>query len=121
MIATIFKDFNFEAAHKLPNVPEGHKCGQLHGHSFKFQLTLVGEVNPNSGWVVDFGDVKIAVKPLIDLLDHNYLNDIDGLANPTSENVAIFIASWLCKCAPHLPVKRVTVWETCTCGASVDV
>ncbi len=112
----IFKQFTFEAAHLLPNVPEGHKCGRLHGHSFKFQVTLEGEVDTVSGWVVDFGEVKDKVKPLYDRLDHHYLNDIEGLENPTSENLARWIYEQL---KPEIAeLVSVTVWETCTCGAT---
>lgn len=112
----IFKEFIFEAAHRLPNVPEGHKCGRLHGHSFKFQIKIVGDVDPVTGWIVDFGDVKEKVKPLYDALDHRYLNDIDGLENPTSEVLAGWIYRKLKVCIPQL--SQVTVWETCTCGAT---
>lgn len=112
----IFKRFTFEAAHRLPNVPEGHKCGRLHGHSFQFQLNLAGQVDPFTGFVKDFGEVKDIIKPLYDMLDHHYLNDIEGLENPTSENLAKWIYE---KVSPLLPeLDSVTVWETCTCGAT---
>ena len=112
----IFKRFTFEAAHRLPNVPEGHKCGRLHGHSFQFQLNLSGQVDPFTGVVKDFGEVKDIIKPLYDMLDHHYLNDIEGLENPTSENLAKWIYE---KVSPLLPeLDSVTVWETCTCGAT---
>ncbi len=112
----IFKKFTFEAAHMLPNVPEGHKCGRLHGHSFSFQLNLVGPVDPHTGFVKDFGEVKDVIKPIYDALDHHYLNYIEGLENPTSENLAKWIYE---KSFPLLPeLVSVTVWETCTCGAT---
>ena len=119
MSTTIFKDFTFEAAHKLPHVPDGHKCGRLHGHSFNLRVEIRGAVDPFTGWIVDFGDVKVALKPLIDRLDHHYLNDIDGLQNPTSE----VIAEWVFNEASNLlgglcTVESVTVKETCTCGAT---
>jgi len=115
---TIFKDFQFEAAHVLPNVPAGHKCGRLHGHSFKFQVALSGTPDPVTGWIEDFGDVKAKVLPTYNRLDHHFLNDIPGLENPTSEN----LASWLWEeLKPSLPtLVSVTVWETCTCGATFD-
>ena len=116
MRTSIFKEFMFEAAHLLPNVPDGHKCGRLHGHSFKFRLDLEGAVDSRTGFVLDFGDVKETVKPLYERLDHHYLNDIEGLSNPTSENLAAWIYSRL---KPSLPsLTSVTVWETCTCGAT---
>lgn len=116
---TIFKDFTFEAAHVLPNVPVGHKCGRLHGHSFKFQIELGGEVDSVTGWIIDFGDVKACLKEMYDALDHHYLNDIPGLENPTSENLAkwIFDTSKDALPAP-VQVVSVKVWETCTCGAT---
>lgn len=116
MKTTIFKEFVFEAAHKLPNVPPGHKCGNLHGHSFRLTLELTGKVDPVTGWIVDFGDVKRAVQPLYDTLDHHYLNDIEGLENPTSENIAAWVFLKLKGALPEL--TSVGVWETCTCGAS---
>lgn len=113
---TIFKEFVFEAAHRLPNVPIGHKCGRLHGHSFRFRLELRGPVIETAGWVVDFGEVKRVVGPLYEQLDHSYLNDIDGLENPTSEALCKWIFN---KLKPLLPqLISVTVWETCTCGAT---
>ncbi len=116
MKTTIFKEFTFEAAHLLPNVPAGHKCGNLHGHSFKFRVEITGEPDPFSGWVIDFADVKAAVRPVYDTLDHHYLNDIQGLENPTSEILAAWIYENL---KPALPgLAAVHVWETCTCGAT---
>ena len=82
----IYKEFHFEAAHRLPNVPEGHKCARLHGHSFHVRLTVTGDAPEPSGWVMDFADVKATFKPLHDVLDHHYLNEVPGLENPTSEN-----------------------------------
>ncbi|WP_063654584.1 6-carboxytetrahydropterin synthase QueD [Aliivibrio fischeri] len=114
MKTEIYKEFMFEAAHKLPNVPEGHKCGRLHGHSFLVRLYLSGDVDPNTGWIIDFGDVKKAFKPIYDQLDHYYLNDIEGLENPTSEVLAKWI--WL-KTKKVLPLlSKVEVKETCTAG-----
>ena len=87
----IYKEFNIEAAHRLPNVPEGHKCARLHGHSFMVTIHVEGPIGEPSGWVIDFGDIKSAFKPIYEQLDHHYLNDIEGLENPTSENLAIWI------------------------------
>jgi 6-pyruvoyltetrahydropterin/6-carboxytetrahydropterin synthase len=110
----IFKSFTLEAAHRLPNVPAGHKCARVHGHSFRVELHVSGEVGADTGWVMDFGDIKAAFKPLYDQLDHHYLNDIDGLDNPTSENLAIWIWG---KLQPALPgLSAVVVHETCTSG-----
>ena len=111
----IFKKFTFEAAHRLPNVPEGHKCGRLHGHSFRVDLHVSGLVGATTGWVIDFADIKVAFKPILKKLDHNYLNDIEGLENPTSEVVGKWIWQQL---KPKLPeLSKVVLHETCTAGA----
>ena len=87
----IFKVFTLEAAHRLPHVPAGHKCARLHGHSFRVEIHVSGPVDPHSGWVMDFADIKAAFQPLYDQLDHHYLNEVDGLDNPTSERLAAWI------------------------------
>ena len=111
----IFKEFTFEAAHRLPFVPDGHKCARLHGHSFKVELHVGGEVDPMTGWIMDFADIKTAFKPLHAQLDHYYLNEIEGLENPTSENLARWIWQRL---KPALPMlSAIVVRETCTTGA----
>lgn len=110
----IYKAFIFEAAHKLPNVPDGHKCGRLHGHSFKVEIHLQGAVGVETGWVTDFADIKAAFQPFYDQLDHNYLNEIEGLLNPTSENLARWIWERLQSKLPQL--SKIVVNETCTTG-----
>ena len=110
----VFKDFTFEAAHRLPNVPPGHKCARLHGHSFQVRVTVAGPVGPETGWVQDFADLKEAFMPLHDQLDHNFLNEIEGLSNPTSEHLAIWIWNQLKPAVPLLTEVRVR--ETCTSG-----
>jgi len=110
----IYKEFTFEAAHRLPNVPAGHKCGRLHGHSFRVQVHVSGEVGKETGWLIDFSEIKAAFSPLEKRLDHNYLNEIEGLENPTSENIALWIWDHL---APSLAgLSQVVVCETCTTG-----
>lgn len=111
----IFKEFRFEAAHRLPNVPAGHKCARLHGHSFRVEIHIRGEIDPTLGWVRDFADLNTAFKPLLDQLDHNFLNDIPGLENPTSEILARWIWDRLVAALPTL--SRIVVRETCTSGA----
>ena len=91
MKAELARTFRFEAAHSLPNVPAGHKCGSPHGHSYRVDVHVAGEVDPHAGWVIDFARIKEIVQPLIDELDHRNLNDVPGLANSTSE----LIAAWL--------------------------
>jgi 6-pyruvoyltetrahydropterin/6-carboxytetrahydropterin synthase len=108
----IIKSFTFESAHLLPNVPTGHKCARLHGHSFGVTLRLSGPVGAETGWVRDFADIKEAFRPILDSLDHRYLNDIPGLENPTSENLAIWIWDRVFPALPEL--VAVEVRETCT-------
>ena len=113
--AFVFKEFVFEAAHRLPNVPAGHKCARLHGHSFRAQIFVRGRIGEATGWVLDFAEIKAAFGPLYDQLDHNYLNDIEGLDNPTSEVLARWIYERL---RPSLPgLSKVVLHETCTAGA----
>ena len=110
----IYKEFHFEAAHRLPNVPEGHKCARLHGHSFQVRIIVSGDVEEHAGWVMDFSNLKASFKPIYDQLDHYYLNDIAGLENPTSENIARWI--WA-KLKPDLPLlSAIEIRETCTSG-----
>lgn len=112
----IFREFTFEAAHRLPNVPEGHKCARLHGHSYKVIVHVEAPVDPEAGWVMDFGDLKKAFKALEAQLDHYYLNDIEGLENPTSEVLAHWIWERLKPALPDL--SALTVRETCTSGCT---
>lgn len=110
----LYKTFSIEAAHFLPRVPEDHKCRRLHGHSFRIEIHVSGPVDEQAGWVMDFADIKRAFKPLHERLDHRLLNDIEGLDNPTSENLARWIWREL---KPSLPeLSRVVVCETCTSG-----
>jgi 6-pyruvoyltetrahydropterin/6-carboxytetrahydropterin synthase len=109
------KTFQFEAAHLLPRLPKTHKCRRLHGHSFKVEIVVAGDCDPQLGWVMDYADIKAAFKPLWEKLDHRYLNDVPGLANPTSEEIAVWI--WR-KLKPRLPLLvEVVVAETCTARA----
>lgn len=110
----IYKEFSFEAAHLLPHVPEGHKCGRLHGHTFYVKLTIEGNVGLDTGWIMDFSDLKAIFKPIYDRLDHYYLNDIEGLENPTSEVLAKWIWNQL---KPELSLlTEIEIKETCTSG-----
>ena len=110
----IYKEFGFEAAHRLPKVPEGHKCARLHGHSFKVRVTIESDIDPEMGWVRDFAEISSAFTPVYDALDHRYLNDIEGLENPTSENLARWIWQALLDALPEL--CEIEVRETCTSG-----
>ena len=111
----IFKSFTLESAHRLPNVPAGHKCARVHGHSFRVEIHVRGPVDDRFGWVMDFADVKAAFEPLYRQLDHHYLNDVPGLENPTSENLSRWIWQRLKPALPQL--ATVVVHETCTSGA----
>ena len=108
----IYKQFTVEAAHRLPNVPEGHKCARLHGHSFGLEIRVKGPLDPALGWVVDFADIKRVFQPIYDQLDHHYLNEVPGLENPTSEVIARWVWTRL---KPALPLlSRIVLHETAT-------
>lgn len=112
----VFKVFQVEAAHRLPNVPENHKCARLHGHSFRIEVHVTGPVGERSGWVMDFAELKQVFRPLYEQLDHHYLNEIDGLENPTSENLARWIWQRL---KPELDgLSKIVVQETCNAGCT---
>lgn len=114
----IFKVFTIEAAHRLPNVTPNHKCARLHGHSFRVEVHVRGAVGSETGWVMDFAEVKEAFQPLFDQLDHHYLNEVEGLQNPTSENLARWIWQRL---RPSLPMlSKVIINETCTSGCTYE-
>lgn len=110
----IYKEFGFESAHRLPNVPDGHKCARMHGHSFRVSVHVEGPVGDDSGWVWDFADISAACRPLHEELDHRVLNDIPGLENPTSEVLARWIWFRLVDDLPGL--SMVEIRETCTSG-----
>jgi len=110
----IFKSFTIEAAHRLPNLPAEHKCSRLHGHSFRIEIHISGPVQAREGWVQDFADLSRAFQPLYEQLDHHYLNEVEGLENPTSENLARWVWQRL---KPVLPgLSKVVIRETCTAG-----
>jgi len=112
MRVSLVKAFDFEAAHWLPTFHEGHKCRRMHGHSFKVEIVVAGDVPDETGYLMDYGDIKSAIAPLRERLDHRLLNDIEGLENPTSENIARWIWNAL---EPALPMlAEVVVHETCT-------
>src|SRR5215203_7235398 len=114
MHVRLSKTFHFEAAHDLPTFPADHKCRRLHGHSFRFDVVVEGEVDPAKGYLIDYGEIKVATEPIVKRLDHHYLNEIDGLSNPTSEN----LARWIWKnLHPSLSIlHKVVVRETCNVG-----
>ena len=110
----LITSFTFEASHQLPHAPEHSKCRRLHGHSWKVEVHVTDVVDRETGWVMDYDEIKRACAPVCDSLDHRHLNDIDGLENPTSENLAHWV--WQ-KLLPELPqLKKIVVKETCTSG-----
>ena len=110
----IYKEFTFEAAHRLENVEEGHKCARLHGHSYRVEVHVEGRIDPHTGWVMDFADITSAFAPVRSELDHHLLNDIEGLANPTSEHLSMWIWQRL---ENALPLAAIVVKETPTSGS----
>ena len=115
MEVSLTKSFRFEAAHWLPTFPESHKCRRMHGHSFYVDVMVAGEVDPQKGYLMDFGQIKAAIDPVRDQLDHRLLNEIEGLENPTAEMLAKWVYDRL---KPTLELlTRITVRETCTSAA----
>ena len=114
----IYKQFTFEAAHRLPNVPDGHKCARLHGHSFRCTIHVKGDVGQDSGWIMDYADISQAYKAVHQQLDHYYLNEIEGLENPTSEVIAKWIWRKLEQLLPGL--SKLEINETCNSGCIYD-
>lgn len=111
MDVQLAKEYQIEAAHRLPKAPEGHKCRRLHGHTFKIELRLRGPVDPEAGWLIDYADIDEAWEPIHNQLDHRYLNEIEGLENPTSELIARWIWQRLVDSLPNL--SAVVVKENC--------
>jgi len=110
----IFKKFTFEAAHLLPNVPTGHKCARLHGHSYSLTVHVSGEPDAHNGWIMDFAEITSVVDPIVKQLDHYYLNEIQGLENPTSENIVRWLWPQIKQALPAL--SKLELSETCTSG-----
>lgn len=110
----VYREFKFDAAHLLPNITPGHRCSRMHGHTFRVVILLEGEVGKESGWVKDFGEIKRLCEPVIEELDHSTLNDIPGLGNPTSENIAVWIWNRLKPVIPELGMVEVS--ETSSTG-----
>jgi 6-pyruvoyl tetrahydropterin synthase/QueD family protein len=110
MQVELIRTFHFDAAHSLACVPEGHKCGQMHGHGYRVDVHIEGEVDPATGWLMDYGELKAVVEPLINELDHRNLNDIPGLENSTSELLAAYLWEHI---QPHIaPLSAITIWES---------
>ena len=112
MVVRLHKAFTFEAAHWLPTFPEGHKCRRMHGHSFQVEVVVEGEVDPAKGYMTDYGDICAVCEPVLERLDHRLLNEVEGLENPTAENLTRWLWDRLVGDLPHL--AEVVVRETCT-------
>ena len=110
----IYKTFTFDSAHFLPNVPEGHKCKNMHGHTYRLTVFIDGEITEPYGWMIDFADLKKHISPIINQLDHHCLNDLEGLENPTSENLVVWLWNRIKLLIPEL--KRIELNETATSG-----
>lgn len=110
MHVRLVKEYRFEAAHRLSCVPAHHPCGRLHGHSYRVELSLEGPVDPQAGWLIDFGEIDAAWQPVKEQLDHGVLNELPGLDNPTSENLTKWLWDQLVEQLPML--RRVSLWET---------
>jgi len=114
METEVFKEFRFEAAHQLTHLPPSHKCYRLHGHSYRVRVFVAGLVCPETGFVVDFAEIKEAMTPVLERLDHRLLNDIEDMSHPTTENLAAWIWGQL---KPSLGgLSKIEIWETATCG-----
>lgn len=106
----IYKSFTFDSAHYLPEVPKGHKCGNMHGHTYSLKVFVSGEIDPVTCWFMDFEDLKKTINPVIERLDHQVLNEIEGLENPTAENVVVWIWNQIYTRLPEL--VRLELSET---------
>lgn len=115
---TLSKQFRFEAAHSLPNVGPAHPCRNLHGHSYRLWVSVRGDVDPETGWVLDYGELSKIVRPVLSLLDHGHLNEVAGLENPTSEMLAVWMWERLAPSLPHL--FRIEILETCQTRCEYD-
>lgn len=111
---SIFIEYSIDAAHWLPNVPEGHKCGKMHGHRYDIRIEISGEPDPTSGWILDYAEARKSIDPFIQKLDHATLNDIPGLDNPTCENITLRIRDWLWVLG--FAPSRIEVRETARAG-----
>ncbi|MCG8328542.1 MAG: 6-carboxytetrahydropterin synthase QueD [Chitinophagales bacterium] len=116
-IVEVYKEFTFDSAHYLPNVPDDHKCKNLHGHTYRVRVYVKGSIDEDLGWVVDFSDVKKAFEPFEKQLDHKLLNDIEGLENPTAEMIAVWLWDKLIIKLPNL--SKIEVAETPTSGVII--
>jgi 6-pyruvoyltetrahydropterin/6-carboxytetrahydropterin synthase len=114
----VVQAFTFEAAHRLPHMPACHPCRRLHGHSYRVELKFDGQVDPHTGFVIDFFEIERVFTPILRSLDHQFLNEVEGLDNPTAENISIWI--WTRTKALLPTLSLVAVYETPNCWAEYD-
>ena len=110
----VYKKFNIESARSIPNLPKTHPCHHIHGHSFKIIISVKGPVNKQNGFVTDFQDIDDAFNSFKKELDHSYLNNIEGLQNPTSENICIWIWDKIQSSLPN--IYKIEIKETDSTG-----
>ena len=110
MVCRLTKEFFFEAAHTLPKVAPSHPCARMHGHSYRVEIAVEGEVNPEMGWLYDHSEISEAMNPIVEELDHRYLNELHGLENPTVENLCAWIWQRLAPLCPGL--CEIVIQET---------
>lgn len=118
----VFLEYSIDCAHFLPNVPEGHKCGQMHGHRYDIRLEIAGDPGSETGWIIDYADIKAVFDPIIMALDHRTLNEIPGLSNPTCENIVMYLRRMLPSDESnanfiHTRLNAIEVRETARAGA----
>lgn len=104
--------YRFESAHRLPHLPEGHKCRNLHGHNYRMEVVVRGKLD-SRGFVKDFAEIDAELAPFLKLVDHRLLNDVPGLENPTAEIIASWFFERISDC------ESVRVYENDDCWAEV--
>ena len=110
-------EFAFVAAQRLPNVGTAHQAARLHGHSFRLRVTVAAEVDPAAGWIMDPAEMRAAVNAVLADIDHRFLNELPGLANPSTENLCRYLAGRLDGCLPGR--VGVELWENRTVGCAL--
>ncbi len=112
----VFREFTFDAAHRLENLPEGHKCARMHGHTYRLRVHVGGSIDERVGWIVDFAEVKRLTNEVIGELDHRVLNEVQGLEQPTTERIVVWIWDRLRERLPGL--ARLELWENANSGVA---
>ena len=111
--------FRIESARRLTGLPSDHPCSRLHGHSFQIELTLIGDRQEDTGWVIDYHLISSSVGPVLRQLDHRVLNEVPGLENPTTENLCFWLYEKIKTEIPEL--VQITVRETPETACSYPV